>query len=359
MIDQAETSREALREEIIAFRDSCERAVLGTVGAEGDPLASYAPCIADEIGRFYVFLSGLSAHTHHLVETGRASLLLLEDRPTAGNPFARRRLTYQAIVVPIPRDAPNWGALLDRFAERFGNVVETLRGLEDFQLFRLAPTSATYVRGFGQAYRLEGPELKNIEHVSPGSPPAAKPLTRVSSAAEVLDFWYSEPMRPHWFHSSQELDRQIRDRFLATYRAAFGDGLAHWADTPEGALALTIALDQFPLNMFRGQPGAFASEALARRVALEAIARQLDQHLSGDRKAFLYMPLMHSEALADQDRAVALYEQAGLVENLKWARHHRELIRRFGRFPHRNPILGREATPEESAYLDSEDAFRG
>jgi uncharacterized protein (DUF924 family) len=359
MMDQAGTSGETLREEIIDFRDSCEWAVLGTVGADGEPLASYAPCIADELGRFYVFLSGLSAHTHHLVETSRASLLVLEDKPGAGNPFARRRLTYRTIAVPIPRDAPSWEALLDHFAKRFGNIVETLRALGDFQLFRLAPESATYVRGFGQAYRLEGPELKNIEHVRPSGPPAAKPLTRVSSASEVLDFWYSEPVRPHWFRSSQSLDRQIRDRFLATYRAAFGDALSYWADRPEGALALTLVLDQFPLNMFRGQPEAFASEPLARRVAVEAVARQFDQHLSGDRKAFLYMPLMHSEALADQDRAVELYEQAGLAENLKWARHHRELIRRFGRFPHRNPILGREATPEEVAYLDSEDAFLG
>jgi uncharacterized protein (DUF924 family) len=111
--------------------------------------------------------------------------------------------------------------------------------------------------------------------------------------------------------------------------------------------------------MFRGRPEAFAADDQARQVALEAIARGFDQPLSGEQKAFLYLPLMHSEKMADQDRAVELYQRAGLEESLKWARHHQDLIRRFGRFPHRNAILDRESTPEEVAYLNSDEAFRG
>jgi uncharacterized protein (DUF924 family) len=124
-------------------------------------------------------------------------------------------------------------------------------------------------------------------------------------------------------------------------------------------LALVIVLDQFPLNMFRGQRESFATEAAAREAAVQAIAWGFDQSLTDEQKAFLYLPFMHSEDLADQDRAVALYEGAGLENSLKWARHHRELIRRFGRFPHRNAILGRPSTPEELAYLGSAGAFKG
>jgi uncharacterized protein (DUF924 family) len=359
MIDEATAPDEALRQETLSFRDSFDWVVFATAGTAGRPLASYAPCIPDDAGGFYVFLSSLAAHTRQLVGAGAVSLLFLENREAAANPFARRRLTYDGAAIPVPRDAPQWAAVLDRFAERFGSVMDALRRLGDFQLFRIVPRSATYVRGFGQAYRLEGPTLRNIQHLAPASPAEGALATQVAAPAGVLDFWYSEQVRPLWFRYPPALDEEIRQRFLATYRAAVGGALLHWTESPEGALALVIVLDQFPLHMFRGRAEAFAAEAQGRSLVLDAVARHLDEGLSGDEKTFLYMPLMHSEALEDQDRAVELYHRAALHEPLKWAREHRDIIRRFGRFPHRNAILGRETSPEEAAYLSSEQGFPG
>lgn len=175
----------------------------------------------------------------------------------------------------------------------------------------------------------------------------------------VLGFWFSDSARPCWFASTAEFDRAVTDRFLATWQRAVRGELDAWADTPEGALALVIVLDQFPLHMFRGRAEAFSSEAQARAVTGQALARGWDESLTPEQRAFLYLPLMHSEVPADQEASVALYESLGLAESLHWARHHRELIRRFGRFPHRNAILGRTSTPDEEAYLASGQAFRG
>lgn len=174
----------------------------------------------------------------------------------------------------------------------------------------------------------------------------------------VLEFWFGEA-RERWFNSTPAFDRRVIECFLPVWQAAANGELAGWEATPEGALALVIVLDQFPLNMFRGRPEGFSTEAQARAVAERAIEAGFDRQLSGEQKAFLYLPLMHSESLADQERSIALYESAGLKDNLRWACHHRELIRRFGRFPHRNAILGRESTPDEAAYLNSEGAFHG
>ncbi|MCA1790705.1 MAG: DUF924 domain-containing protein [Thioalkalivibrio sp.] len=127
----------------------------------------------------------------------------------------------------------------------------------------------------------------------------------------------------------------------------------------EGALALVILLDQFPLNMFRGTAEAFASEGRAREVADHAIRQGWDRRMNDIRKGFLYMPFMHSESLTDQDRAVQVYRDAGIADSLRWAEHHRRIIVRFGRFPHRNEPLGREPTAEERAWLASREAFRG
>jgi len=179
------------------------------------------------------------------------------------------------------------------------------------------------------------------------------------SAQEVLAFWFSPQVRPLWFRSTPAFDRELAARFMETYRAAAAGGLTDWDDSAQGALALVIVLDQFPLNMFRGTPASFATESAARRAADAAIAAGFDAELSDEQKAFLYMPYMHSEGLRDQDTSVQLYEAAGLSNNLKFARHHRDLIRRFGRFPHRNSILGRQSTREEIAYLNSKEAFRG
>lgn len=176
---------------------------------------------------------------------------------------------------------------------------------------------------------------------------------------QVIDFWFSEPVRPMWFNATPEFDAQLREEYLQTYAAALNGELAHWAETAEGALALVICLDQLPLNMFRGQAESFAGEAPSREVAAAAIAQGFEQQLGNEQKAFLFLPYMHSESLADQDRSVALFEQAGLMENLRWAKHHRDIVAHFGRFPHRNAILGRESTAEELAWLASDGAFNG
>ena len=178
-------------------------------------------------------------------------------------------------------------------------------------------------------------------------------------AGDILDYWFADGMQRHWFRGTPALDAEIRERFSATWRLGASGGLDDWAETPDGALALVILLDQFPLNMYRGQPESFASESKAIAITKAAISRHFDRQLPRDRLAFLYMPLMHSEDLDDQERSVALYEAAGLDDNLRFARHHRELIRRFGRFPHRNAILGRDSSREELDYLASKDAFTG
>lgn len=176
---------------------------------------------------------------------------------------------------------------------------------------------------------------------------------------EILKFWYSPPMPEHWFRSTPEIDKQIHSRYsLLWLHAAQGD-MDHWQQTAEGCLALCIVLDQFPLNMFRGDAKSFSTEQQAIKVTKYAITHKLDQQLPPENRTFLYMPLMHSEYLSDQDESVRLFEAAGLDGNARFARHHRELIRRFGRFPHRNAILSRENTPEETEYLTSNEAFTG
>jgi len=176
---------------------------------------------------------------------------------------------------------------------------------------------------------------------------------------EIIDFWFSNPVRRLWFESTPEFDRQVHERFLATFEAASAGRLDAWQESPAGALALVIVLDQFPLNMFRGDARSFSTEARARHVAAAAIERGFDEPLDAEHKAFLYLPFMHSESTADQKRSVELFEAAGLKDSLKWAYHHRDIIARFGRFPHRNAILGRESTPEEITYLASDEAFHG
>jgi len=181
----------------------------------------------------------------------------------------------------------------------------------------------------------------------------------VKTAKQLIDFWFSEAVQPMWFNASSVFDAELRDEYYETYCAALSGELAHWADSAEGALALVICLDQMPLNMLRGQAESFAGEAPARQVAAAAIAQGLDRSLDNVQKSFLYMPYMHSEALCDQERALTLFEQAGLLDNLQWAKHHRDIVAQFGCFPHRNAILGRESTAEELSWLASDAAFLG
>lgn len=181
----------------------------------------------------------------------------------------------------------------------------------------------------------------------------------MTTPAEIVNFWYSPPMSDHWFNSTPAIDADIRHRYAALWQQAARGELDHWQATATGCLALCIVLDQFPLNMFRGETGSFATEQQAVAVSKHAIAHSLDKQLPPDQRVFLYMPLMHSENLADQDESVRVFAAAGLDGNARFARHHREIVRRFGRFPHRNAILGRASTPEELAYLQSKAAFTG
>jgi uncharacterized protein (DUF924 family) len=172
-----------------------------------------------------------------------------------------------------------------------------------------------------------------------------------TTPAEVLAFWRAAG-RDKWFEKNDAFDADIRARFLDTYAAAAAGRLAQWEEDPEGALALVIVLDQFPRNMFRGDARTYAADPLARAVAARAIARAFDQCFPPAERRFFYLPFEHSEHLADQERCVALNRAAGDEEGVKWAELHADIIRRFGRFPHRNGVLGRATTAEEQAFLD-------
>ncbi|MFC0218230.1 DUF924 family protein [Pseudochelatococcus lubricantis] len=178
----------------------------------------------------------------------------------------------------------------------------------------------------------------------------------------VLEFW-REAGPSLWFAHDEAFDEAVRERFLALYETFtdndhIRDHRHPWEATADGALALTIVLDQFPRQMFRGTARAFTADPLALAVARRALDAGYDQLVAPDLRGFFYLPFMHSENLADQDRCVALYEALGNEEGLKYAHIHRDCIARFGRFPHRNPMLGRETTPDEQAYLDG-GGFKG
>jgi len=169
--------------------------------------------------------------------------------------------------------------------------------------------------------------------------------------AEILAFWRNAgPAR--WYSRDDAFDAEVRRRFLGLWQRAAAGELSSWETSDDGALALVIVLDQFPRNMFRGDIRTYASDARAREVAHRAIERGADARIDPALREFLYLPLMHSEHLADQLRCIELSSAAGHTESLKWAEHQANIIRRFGRFPHRNPLLGRATTPEEQAFLD-------
>ena len=183
-----------------------------------------------------------------------------------------------------------------------------------------------------------------------------------TSPAEVLAFWFGreedpgyDGWREEWFRKDEAFDAEVTDRFGGLYeRAAAGD-LDGWRADAEGCLALVIALDQFPRNMFRGDAKTHATDGKALETAKDAIARGLDRELGPFQKMFLYMPFMHSEVLEDQRRSEELFEKLagdhGGPDVREYAVGHREIVERFGRFPHRNVILGRGTTPEEAEFL--------
>jgi uncharacterized protein (DUF924 family) len=176
-------------------------------------------------------------------------------------------------------------------------------------------------------------------------------LSPVKSADDVLAFWRAAGPKK-WFKKDAAFDTEIATRFLPTYVAAAANQLDDWEARADGALALIIVLDQFPRNMFRESARAFAADTLARAVADRAIARGFDQEIEKAERNFFYLPFEHSEELADQERCIALTRALGDADALKWAELHADIIRRFGRFPHRNLALKRTTTAVEQVFLD-------
>jgi uncharacterized protein (DUF924 family) len=181
-------------------------------------------------------------------------------------------------------------------------------------------------------------------------------MTTAFDPDAVVSFW-REAGPSRWFRKDDGFDADFRRRFLPAHEAAMRGELEGWQETADGALALLILLDQFPRNAFRGSARAFESDAKAREIARAALARGHDRAVDADLRQFFYLPFMHSEDPADQALCVQLCEPIG-EESVKFARLHRDIIERFGRFPHRNAVLGRTTTPEEQRFLD-EGGFAG
>lgn len=176
-------------------------------------------------------------------------------------------------------------------------------------------------------------------------------------AGEVVAFWI-EAGPQKWFSRDDAFDAQVRDRYRVLHDAAAQGALSDWERDPQSALALLLLLDQFPRNMFRGETRAFATDPMAREFAARAVEKGFDRAYAPELRAFFYLPFMHSERLEDQERCVALCQPLA-EETVRFAEIHRDIIARFGRFPHRNAIFGRETTDEEARYLASPDAFKG
>ncbi|HEX2648420.1 MAG TPA: DUF924 family protein [Burkholderiales bacterium] len=166
-------------------------------------------------------------------------------------------------------------------------------------------------------------------------------------AEKVLEFWFGQD-RKRWFVKDPAFDEEIRGRFLPWYEKAFHGSFRHWHGEARSCLALVILFDQFPRNMFRGTARAFASDGLALASARTLVDKGWDATMTADERTFAYLPFEHSESLEDQELSMRLFQGN---ENEEWARKHWEIIRRFGRFPHRNAILGRKSTPEEIEFL--------
>lgn len=175
----------------------------------------------------------------------------------------------------------------------------------------------------------------------------------MTTPADILDFWFSEIQPAQWWSKSDDFDRLIAARFGAVLQAAARCELYAWRATPAGRLAEVIVLDQFSRNIHRGDALAFANDALALGLAQEAVAAGADKGLLLAQRAFLYMPYMHSESAAIHALAVALFSQPGLEHNLDFELRHKAIIDRFGRYPHRNAVLGRASTAEEAAFLQT------
>ncbi|CAA9406661.1 MAG: FIG027190: Putative transmembrane protein [uncultured Rubrobacteraceae bacterium] len=183
-----------------------------------------------------------------------------------------------------------------------------------------------------------------------------------NNPAEILDFWFGRSgetgygeFRSEWFQKDEAFDREVTDRFGGVYEEATAGGLDGWREEAGSCLALVIALDQFPRNMFRGDARTHATDGKALHTAKHAIDHALDRELPAFQRMFLYMPFMHAEDVDDQRRSVELFEglaaEPGGPDVTEYAVGHRDIVERFGRFPHRNALLGRETTPEEAEFL--------
>jgi uncharacterized protein (DUF924 family) len=170
-------------------------------------------------------------------------------------------------------------------------------------------------------------------------------------ADAVIEFWFAPGTEERWFAVDPSFDEEIRRRYGPLVQRAAAGNLADWAASPRGALALCLLLDQIPRNIWRGSPQAFSCDAMARDVARAAIGAGFDRSLLPEQRPFLYLPLEHSEDITDQDLCVALMRQLDDPEMLDYAQRHRDIVARFGRFPHRNVILGRSSTAEETEFL--------
>jgi len=199
-------------------------------------------------------------------------------------------------------------------------------------------------------------KLRPEPNLSPAAP--LRPI--VPAAQAVLDFWFGDPPTPvprkPWFSQDADFDRLIAERFGATLEAALSDHLVSWGNEPQAVLARIVLLDQFTRNVFRGTARAFAGDDRALAAAQALVAAGGDRTLSGLQRWFVYLPFEHAEDLAMQQQSLELFdvlaaEQPALAEAALWAHKHQEVIQRFGRYPHRNTILGRQSTPEELAFL--------
>lgn len=182
-------------------------------------------------------------------------------------------------------------------------------------------------------------------------------MTNTAWERDLLTFWFEELTPQDWYTGKTATDAAIRDRFLPLYERMFAAPPEEARTNPDAALAAVILFDQFPRNMFRGQAAAFGSDDLAIDLARNALDKGFDEGLDKERKQFLYMPLMHSEVLADQERCVSLFKTLGNEEGVKYAVEHRDIIARFGRFPHRNRVLGRENTVDEHRFLQEHAGY--
>ncbi|CCM77224.1 DUF924 family protein [Rhizobium mesoamericanum] len=176
-------------------------------------------------------------------------------------------------------------------------------------------------------------------------------LGYVCTPLEVYDFWFEECGRDQWFKATLEFDRDIRGRFRDTHLALSRAVTEEWRSTPNSRLAAVIVLDQFPRNIYRATPLAFATDGLALREAKLALAAGADQQVAPECRTFFYMPFEHCEDLEEQERSVALFKALGDEEYIDYALRHREVIAAYGRFPHRNALVGRPSTPAELEYL--------